>query len=132
MQARTFSTLILAFVAAGFSTLGAAQMNHGNMKNGAMAGAGMQGDATKRDSAAMVSQNGADASMTEGLVKKVDKTKATVTLAHGAMNGMPPMTMSYKVKDAAWLDSMQVGKKIRFTTDPKDGGMTVQRFEQVK
>jgi Cu/Ag efflux protein CusF len=132
MQARTFSTLILAFVAAGFTTLGAAQMNHGNMKGGAMAGAGMQGDATKSDSAAMVSQHGADSSMTEGLVKKVDKTKATVTLAHGAMNGMPPMTMAYKVKDAAWLDQLKAGQKIRFATDPADGGMTVTRFDLVK
>jgi len=72
------------------------------------------------------------AAMGEGLVKKVDKTKGTVTLAHGALpNGMPPMTMAYKVKDAAWLDQMKVGQKIRFATDPADG-MTVLRFEPVK
>lgn len=73
------------------------------------------------------------AAMGEGLIKKVDKTKGTVTLAHGALpNGMPPMTMAYKVKDAAWLDQMQAGQKIRFATDPKDGGMTVLRYELVK
>lgn len=132
MKARTFSTLILALVATGFSTLGAAQMNHGSMAGGSMAGNSMQSDATHSGSAAMTAQNGADANMIEGLVKKVDKTKATVTLAHGAANGMPAMTMAYKVKDAAWLDSMQVGQKIRISTDPKDGGMTVLRFEQVK
>ena len=74
----------------------------------------------------------ADAATAEGLVKKVDKSKGTVTLAHGAINGMPPMTMAYKVKDAAWLDKLQVGQKIRFATDPADGGMTVTRFETVK
>lgn len=75
----------------------------------------------------------ADAAMGDGLVKKVDKSKGTVTLAHGALpNGMPPMTMAYKVKDVAWLDKLQAGQKIRFATDPADGGMTVTRFELVK
>jgi Cu/Ag efflux protein CusF len=75
----------------------------------------------------------ADAAMGDGLVKKVDKAKGTVTLAHGALpNGMPPMTMAYKVKDPAWLDQLKVGQKIRFATDPADGGMTVLRYELVK
>jgi len=75
----------------------------------------------------------ADAAMGEGLVKKVDKSKGTLTLQHGALpNGMPPMTMAYKVKDSAWLDQLQAGQKIRFATDPKDGGMTVLRYELVK
>lgn len=74
-----------------------------------------------------------DAAMGEGLVKKVDKSKGTVTLQHGALpNGMPPMTMAYKVKDTAWLEQLQAGQKIRFATDPKDGGMTVLRYELVK
>jgi Cu(I)/Ag(I) efflux system periplasmic protein CusF len=75
----------------------------------------------------------ANGSMADGLVKKVDKSKGRVTLAHGALpNGMPPMTMAYKVKDAAWLDQLKVGQKIRFATDPKDGDMTVLRYELVK
>jgi len=75
----------------------------------------------------------ADAAMGDGLVKKVDKTKGTVTLQHGALpNGMPPMTMAYKVKDAAWLDQLKAGQKIRFATDPADGGMTVMRYELAK
>jgi Cu/Ag efflux protein CusF len=71
--------------------------------------------------------------MGDALVKKIDKSKGTVTLAHGALaNGMPPMTMAYKVKDAAWLDKLQTGQKIRFATDPDDDGMTVTRLEWVK
>ena len=74
-----------------------------------------------------------DAAMADGLVKKVDKSRRTVTLAHGALpNGMPPMTMAYKVKDAAWLDQLKAGQKIRFATDPKDGGMTMISYELVK
>ena len=75
----------------------------------------------------------ANAALGEGQVKKVDKAKGTVTLVHGALpNGMSPMTMAYQVKDAAWLLKLQVGQKIRFATDPTDGGMTVTQFELVK
>jgi Cu(I)/Ag(I) efflux system protein CusF len=76
---------------------------------------------------------GADAAMGEGLVKKIDKSKGTVTLAHGELpNGMPPMTMAYRVKKVAWLDTFKVGQTIRFATDPADGDTTVVRFELVK
>jgi Cu/Ag efflux protein CusF len=81
---------------------------------------------------AKAAASSADSAMAEGLVKKMDKSKGAVTLAHGAMNGMPPMTMVYRVKDASLLDKLQVGKKIRFATDPADGGMTVTRIEQLK
>ena len=75
----------------------------------------------------------ADATLGDGQVKKVDKAKGTVTLQHGALpNGMPPMTMAYKLKDATWLDKLKAGQKIRFATDPADGGMTVTRIELVK
>ena len=47
--------------------------------------------------------------MGEGVVKKIDKSKGTVTLAHGALpNGMPPMTMAYRVKKSAWLDNFKI------------------------
>ncbi len=66
------------------------------------------------------------------VVKKVDKPNARVVLAHGALpNGMPPMTMSFQVKEAAWLDQMAPGQKIRFTI-PANGAMTVESFEPVK
>jgi len=83
--------------------------------------------------AAKPAATGTQADMGNGLVKKVDKAKGTITLTHGALpNGMPPMTMAYKVKDAAWLDQLKTGQKIRFATDPTDGGMTVLRYELVK
>ena len=80
-----------------------------------------------------VAKTAADAALGDGLVKKVDKIKGTVTLQHGALpNGMPPMTMAYQVKDTTWLDKLQAGQKIRFATDPADGGMTVTKIELVK
>lgn len=116
MSTRIQLLSFIALTAAAFSAPALAQTNH-NMSGMPMA---------------MPAPNVAEADMGEGLVKKIDKTKGTVTLAHGALpNGMPPMTMAYKVKDAAWLDKMTVGQKIRFATDPADG-MTVSRFEPAK
>lgn len=89
--------------------------------------------AAKPVAAGMPAPADADAALGDGLVKKVDQARGTVTLQHGALpNGMPPMTMAYKVKEASWLDQLQAGQKIRFATDPADGGMTVTRFELVK
>jgi Cu/Ag efflux protein CusF len=119
---------VLAVIALFTSFAVMAQMNHGSMRGGAT-GAGTSSGGAAQGS----DMQGADMAMGEGLVKKVDKTKGTVTLVHGALpNGMPPMTMAYKVKDAAWLDTLQAGQKIRFATDPADSGMTVSHFELAK
>ena len=50
--------------------------------------------------------------LADGMVKKIDKAAAKVTIAHGPLKslGMPPMTMVFRVKDTAWLDQMQVGE----------------------
>lgn len=76
-------------------------------------------------------QAAADAQMVDGLVKKVDKSTGKLTLSHGPLPslGMPPMTMVFRVKDAAWLDQMKAGDKIRFMADKVDGAYTVVRFE---
>ena len=79
---------------------------------------------------AMAAPAATDAQLAEGLVKKVDKATGKVTLTHGPLsNGMPGMTMAFKVKDAAWLEQMKAGQTIRFALD---GAMTVVRFEAVK
>ncbi len=39
------------------------------------------------------------------------------------------MTMVFRVKDAAWLDQMKVGDKIRFMADRVNGVITVVHFE---
>ena len=52
----------------------------------------------------------AEAKMVDGLVKKVDKPAGKVTLAHGPLTNLGMnmgMTMSFRVKDAAWLDQMK-------------------------
>jgi len=66
----------------------------------------------------------AAADMTEGEVRKVDKIAGTITIKHGEIKnlGMPPMTMVFKAKNAALLDKVKVGDKIRFTAEQTKAG----------
>ena len=45
---------------------------------------------------------------------------------------MPAMTMVFRVKDAAWLDQMQAGGKIRFVADSINGALTIVELEPAK
>jgi Cu(I)/Ag(I) efflux system protein CusF len=83
----------------------------------------------------MQSQAPAEAKMVEGLVKKIDKSAGKVTLAHGPLTNLGmdmAMTMAFRVKDAAWLDQMQEGGKIRFIAEDVNGVLTVVKFEPAK
>ena len=103
----------IVFAAAGFSVPGlAASDQGGHTAHGAMSEASQ-----------------ANAALTEGMVKKVDKSAGKVTVSHGPLpNGMPAMTMVFKVKDMAWLDQMKDGGRIRFAADQINGAMTIVRF----
>lgn len=83
-----------------------------------------------KDRAAMSAQSSADANLDDAVVKKVDKAGGKVTLSHGPLrNGMPAMTMSYKVKSPEMLDQVKEGQKVRFTADDS---MSVVRLEAAK
>ncbi|WP_374582358.1 copper-binding protein [Pseudoduganella sp.] len=68
---------------------------------------------------------------TDGEIKKVDKPSGKLTIKHGELKnlGMGAMTMVFKVKDAALLDKVQAGDKVRFTVDKT---MTVTAIEAAK
>jgi Cu(I)/Ag(I) efflux system periplasmic protein CusF len=94
------------------------------------------GDAAKqipRDGGKHVAQPAADAALGDGVVKKIDKAGGKLTVAHGPLpNGMPAMTMAFRVKDPGWLDMLREGQKIRFATDDVAGVMTIVRLEAAK
>jgi len=115
MSRRTFSAVILALAATGYATHALAQMDHSAHTMPVVAKPAASGTATE-----------------EGVVKKIDKAGGKLAIAHAAQPSMPAMTMVYSVKDAALLDKLKPGQKIRFATDPADGGMTVLRFEVSK
>jgi Cu/Ag efflux protein CusF len=74
------------------------------------------------------------APMSDGEVRKIDKSAGKITIKHGQLQNldMPPMTMVFRVKDPAMLDQLKEGDKIRFTADKVDGALTVTQMEVSK
>jgi Cu(I)/Ag(I) efflux system protein CusF len=52
-----------------------------------------------------------------GVVKQVDVTAGTITIAHEAIAGLdlPAMTMRFSVKDKTLFDKLAVDRKVQFT-----------------
>lgn len=71
------------------------------------------------------------AEMAEGEVRKVDKENQKLTIKHGPLKNldMPGMTMVFQVQDAAMLDKVQAGDKVRFVAEKLDGKFTVTRMD---
>jgi len=72
----------------------------------------------------------AEQPMTDGLVRRVDASSGRVTISHGRLpNGMPPMTMAFRLKEMAWAKQLKEGDRIRFAIDDS---YNLVRFEHVK
>lgn len=114
---KAFSKLILAVVMAAASSLAFAQDSHAG-----------QGPAHAGHEAP------AAAELTEGEVKKIDKDAGKITLRHGEIRNlnMAAMTMVLRVKDAAMLDQVQVGDRIRFAAERVNGAVTVVQWEKAQ
>ncbi|MES2105293.1 MAG: copper-binding protein [Pseudomonadota bacterium] len=76
----------------------------------------------------------ASTDMTDGEVKKIDKGANKITLKHGDIINldMPGMTMIFKVKDPAVLDTLKAGDKVKFHAEKADGAITVTSIQVVK
>lgn len=74
------------------------------------------------------------ASMSEGEVKRIDKQAGKITIKHGPLVNldMPPMTMVFAVKDAALLDRVQTGDKIRFVAEKNGAKFQVAHLERAQ
>lgn len=74
---------------------------------------------------------GAVAELSEGTVKKVDKAAGKLTISHGPLKSldMPPMTMVFRAADAAMLDKVKAGDRIRFDATRVGGAYTVTVLE---
>ena len=122
------TTIASAFIvlATTFSVSGMAAGEHEG--HSTMSGMG-------HDDMKMQSKSPADTQLVEGTVKKVDKAAGKVTLTHGPLTNLGMTmgkTMAYRVKDAAWLDQMKYGDKIRFWADNANGVYTVVKYEPGK
>ena len=113
MKLSTTSALIASFLLGASASAFAADHDTSGMGHGAAVG-----------------HQAAQTPLTDALVKKVDKAAGTVTLAAGPLpNGMPAMTMDYRLKDASWFERLKEGQRIRIAVDDTGGVYTVIRFE---
>lgn len=76
----------------------------------------------------------ASADLTNGEIRKVDKESKKITIKHGDIKhlDMPAMTMVFQVKDAAMLDTIQVGDKVSFKVIKTDSGYVVTELRSQK
>lgn len=81
---------------------------------------------------ATAAANSAD--MADGEVRKIDKDAGKLTLKHGEIKNldMPPMTMVFQVKDAALLDKVKAGDKVKFRVEKTNSGYVVTVIEMVQ
>lgn len=79
---------------------------------------------------AMQAQGDAD-QLSTGAVKRVNAEAGWITLAHGPLTnlGMPPMTMTFGVKDKALLKGIKAGDKVRFHAEQAGDGLIVTQLK---
>jgi Cu(I)/Ag(I) efflux system periplasmic protein CusF len=70
-------------------------------------------------------------SLSEGEVRKVDKDAQKITVRHGPLANldMPAMTMIFQVKDAAMLDKVKAGDKVKFRAEKVGGAFTITQID---
>jgi Cu/Ag efflux protein CusF len=70
-------------------------------------------------------------SLSEGEVRKVDKDAQKITVRHGPLANldMPAMTMVFQVKDAAMLDKVKTGDKVKFRAEKVGGAFTITQID---
>lgn len=81
--------------------------------------------------ASMPSKN---ATLSDGLVKKIDKAQGKITLKHGPLEnmGMPGMTMVFRVQESRMLDQLKPGDTVRFRAEKIKGALMVTQLEKAK
>lgn len=83
------------------------------------------------DAAAPAASTTSQGPMSEGEIRKVDKSAKKITIKHGELKNldMPPMTMVFQVKDPAMLEKVKAGDKVSFVAEKVGGKFTVTRIE---
>lgn len=68
--------------------------------------------------------------LSDGEVRKVDRDAQKITIRHGPLKNldMPPMTMVFRVKDAALLDAVKPGDKVMFQAIQEGGQFYVTKI----
>jgi Cu/Ag efflux protein CusF len=78
---------------------------------------------------------GAQSTLTDGQVTKVDPSASKITIKHGPMKKFDMdegMTMVYVAKDPSMLANVKAGDKIKFDAEQVNGQFTVTKIEKSK
>jgi Cu/Ag efflux protein CusF len=91
--------------------------------------AGHAADPTAAPAATPSAAPSAAPALTDGELRKVDLENRKLTLKHGEIKnlGMPGMT--FQVKDAALLQGVKAGDKVRFVAERVNGELTVTQIQ---
>ena len=70
--------------------------------------------------------------LAEGQVVKIDEKALRLTLKHGEIKSldMGPMTMSFRVSEAAQLKGLQVGDRIHFRAERQGDDFVITHLEK--
>ena len=74
------------------------------------------------------------ADMSDGEVRKIDKDSKKITLKHGDIKNldMPGMTMVFQVKDAAMLESVKPGDKVKFKAEKSGSAFMLTDLQVIR
>lgn len=67
-------------------------------------------------------------------VKKIDKEAGKITLRHADIPNlnMPGMTMAFRTRDAAMLNQVKVGDKVRFAAERVNGAIMIVQLQKAQ
>src|SRR5262249_35083845 len=77
----------------------------------------------------------AQATLTDGLVTKVDASAGKITIKHGPMKKFDMedgMTMVYRVQDPGMLQSAKAGDRVKFDAENVNGQFVVTKIQKAK
>jgi Cu/Ag efflux protein CusF len=122
--------LPMAVNAADTTTMKPGDMNQSGSGHSGMGGMGMGSG----NAGTMSAGNMQGAGMSQGVIRKVDKSGKKITIKHGPLLNldMPAMTMVFKVTDPAMMGQVQAGDKVNFVAERVNGVLTVTKVEAAK
>ena len=125
----TISTLLLGTTAVFAASHAGAPMAKDTVKKEAVAPT-----ATPSTTSTTTPTSSTTADMSDGEVRKVDKENKKITLKHGVIKNldMPGMTMVFGVKDAAMLDKVKAGEKVKFKAEQTGTAIVVTDIQPAK
>ncbi|MDW5417265.1 copper-binding protein [Iodobacter sp. CM08] len=72
--------------------------------------------------------------LSDGEIKKIDKSSGKITLKHGELKNldMPSMTMVFTAKNLTQLEPLQAGDKVKFKAVSENGKLVVTDIQAAK